>query len=112
MWQQDGAPAHTLSPKTPKGRSTLSLIKSRAPELVEDWPARSPDLSPIENVWSKVEHHLWTEESWEDRCGFERALKRAWAHVTADLAYLRRVCGSFKKRCVKCVKVGGERTGY
>jgi len=49
MFQQDGARAHT-------SKATITWLdanirpKHHIPP--EDWPPNSPDLSPIENVWS------------------------------------------------------------
>ena len=42
-FQQDGAPAHLA-------KNSIEFIKSKI-NLIEDWPANSPDLSPIENLW-------------------------------------------------------------
>ena len=49
-FQQDGAPAHSA-------KNTKEFIKSKI-NLIEDWPANSPDLSPIENVWGIMKKRL------------------------------------------------------
>ena len=76
------------------------------------WPADSPDLSPIENLWAHVEHELWTTKTWSDLESFKRALRKAWAEVTADQGYLKRLCGSFEKRRKACIESGGKKTKY
>mmetsp|Transcript_1261 Transcript_1261/g.4025 ORF Transcript_1261/g.4025 Transcript_1261/m.4025 type:complete len:350 (-) Transcript_1261:698-1747(-) len=84
-FQQDGARAHTLNPKTAAGRRTEAAILKVAPKMVRDWPARSPDLSLIENAWARCEDYLWKHESWGDSAEFCAALERAWrASVTPE----------------------------
>ncbi len=48
---QDGAPCHKAKIVTKwfVDRPHITLIK---------WPGNSPDLNPIENVWSRMKHQL------------------------------------------------------
>ncbi len=43
LFQQDSAPAHTV-------KGTKSWFNDHGVTLL-DWPANSPDLKPIENLW-------------------------------------------------------------
>ena len=81
LWrfQQDGARAHTVA-DSDKGRPTRALI-ARFASLVEDWPPRSPDMSPIEKAWFALEHDVWANETWSDLDSFIAALHRSWARV-------------------------------
>jgi len=47
MFQQDGARAHT-------SKATIVWLDTNIKLYIppKDWPPNSPDLSPIENVWS------------------------------------------------------------
>jgi len=49
LFQQDGARAHA-------SRATITRLDKNTGQYIppEDWPPNSPDLSPIENVWSIV----------------------------------------------------------
>jgi len=47
MFQQDGACVHT-------SKATIAWLDANIKHYIppEDWPPNSPDLCPIENVWS------------------------------------------------------------
>lgn len=50
VFQQDNAPCH-------KSRVTQQWFESKDIPVLE-WPPRSPDLSPIENLWNIIGHRL------------------------------------------------------
>ena len=71
IFMHDGAPCH-------RSLSTAKYLESRKICVLSDWPPQSPDLNPIENLWSllkeKVSRHspttsdqLWsiTKQEWD-----------------------------------------------
>ena len=95
-WQQDGAPSHSIH-DTLIGNETRRLIKSIAPNIVE-WPATSPDLSPIENVWQHVEHVLWRDYTWHTQQEFQDSLLKAWKDVSNDKMFIKNIMASVDRR--------------
>ena len=70
-YQQDGEPKH-------HSKSTMKWLEDNKVQLLEDWPAQSPDLNPIEHVW----HHLKLKLS-----GYERkatSVHELWERVEKE----------------------------
>jgi hypothetical protein len=103
-WQQDGAPSHTIA-NTTLGRDTRALIESHA-ELMDDWPAHSADLSPIEKAWAATSHYLYAHETWHDLATFKVALHHAWSVVVTP-AYCRSLFAGVRNTYAVCVQKSG-----
>lgn len=73
VFQQDNAPAH-------KHSKTMAHLAERGVRVMS-WPANSPDLSWIENVWGWVDHKLHENELFRDVDHFKSALNAAWKSI-------------------------------
>ncbi len=67
IFQQDLAPAHTT-------KSTKSWLNDRGVDVL-DWPANSPDLNPIENLWGIVKWKMRNKRTKKKEMSWRTLLK-------------------------------------
>jgi len=85
--------------------SACMYLENKGFRVLQDWPARSPELSPIENLWAIVQRRVDllgptdAEELW-------RLVKQGWDTVTDEEA--RALLDSFPARLKRCVAAGGQ----
>lgn len=85
---QDGAPPH-------RAASTTALLAQQQVQLVQHWPGNSPDLNPIENLWSWVSRRLQARR-FTSLAQLRKELKAAWLAIPNSL--LRSLASSMSKR--------------
>ncbi|CAK9796083.1 Transposable element Tcb2 transposase [Anthophora plagiata] len=104
VFQHDNAPSH--SAKTVKNWLDAQQFQTIA------WPAQSPDLNPIENVWAYLKMKLANEYSapaatindlWE-------RVQQQWYSITPD--YCENIISSMPKRIQATIKAKGMWTKY
>lgn len=124
-WQQDGAGPHSVADprprpgdkKTPTGiqKECLSIIKQYTSHF-ELWPARSPDLSLIENVWAlmlvKMDDDVKDGKRYHSQKDFEDHVLKAWEHVTGNEELMRRMFEGWVYRLEECVILQGGKTNH
>ncbi|GFY20072.1 transposable element Tcb2 transposase [Trichonephila clavipes] len=97
IFQQDNARPHTARVAQGFLRHLQTL----------PWPARSPDLSPVENVWVPLK---WQMPSCHSVHDLELAVQDLWAHLSQD--NIRSLINSMPDRVAACIAAGGGPTRY
>ncbi|KAG1573853.1 hypothetical protein G6F47_013532 [Rhizopus delemar] len=70
-FQHDGDPKH-------RSKSTVQWLKAKGVNYIDDWPAQSPDLNPIEHLW----HHLKLKLSLYDKKA--KGVHELWERVEKE----------------------------
>lgn len=97
IFQQDNAPCHV-------SKYSVSLLSDCVPTLL-DWPAKSPDLSPIEQVWNYLKWKMVGLTFKDPDSLFER-LSQEWNAIPPVM--IKSFYDSFRARCTVCARINGE----
>ena len=101
VWQQDNDPKHT-------SRVAKKFLQENVPEVL-DWPSNSPDLNPIENLWSIVKTRV--ERRMPKNCHeLELFMMEEWANIPQTI--LMNLVNSMPKRCQAIIDNNGERIDF
>ena len=99
--QQDGATSHTA-------KVTQEFLETQCNFdfwRKADWPANSPDLNPIENLWAQLEW-LVQQQTPTNLKELKAALKREWAKIGPD--FLQRFIKSMPDRLERVIQAKGK----
>ena len=80
IFQQDNATCHTAL-------STTAWLQSHNINVMGKgiWPANSPDLNPIENLWSILEEELKSDKKTpQNLTSLEKAFQAAWSRIKPE----------------------------
>ena len=74
-----------------------------------DWPAQSPDLNPIEDVWAVLKANVAQRKSRTEQ-GLKRVIKEHWAYITIEFG--QKLIESIPKRLQVVIEGKGDYTLY
>ena len=97
---QDGAPAHTA-------KATQQWCKRNLPNFIakDECSANSPDLNPIENLWSIIDEAAYRDPIPKTMGGLKSRLWQAWPNI--PLASLRELARSMPQRLKNVIQNNG-----
>ncbi len=101
IFQQDLAPAHTA-------KGTKSWFNDHGVTVL-DWPANSPDLNPIENLWGIVQRKMRDTRP-NNADDLKATVKETWASIPPQQCH--KLITSMPRRIEAVIKAKGAPTKY
>lgn len=103
IFQQDNASIHTA-------RLTKSWFQEKNIQVME-WPAKSPDLNPIENVWGVLARRVYANaRQFSTVQELKARVVLEWSEIGPDL--LNTLVLSMQKRCIDVLSKQGSKVDY
>ena len=103
VFQQDGARAQTSA-------VSRAWLNENIPNYVENWPPNSPDLSPIENLWSILSNSVYKDPEPKTFYQLKRRLLKAWNSI--PLETLENLVKSLPRRMKAVIDNKGNTIAY
>jgi len=100
-FQQDNDPKHT-------SHCAQNFLQDNMPEVI-DWPSNSPDLNPIENLWSIVKRNV-EKKMPKNTDDLRLFMVKEWDDIPEST--LIGLVGSMKRRCELIIENNGERIPF
>lgn len=103
LFQQDNAPAHVSR------RARAHFVEKGVPLL--QWPPASPDLNPIENLWSLIKRRIRTSPVTTKQQLITKFLA-VWHHDPEIGDLCKKLVDSMPARIEACIAAKGDATKY
>ena len=91
-----------------KSKDSLCFYIKNKIKLIK-WPAYSPDLNPIENIWGNIKHYLGSR-TFSSISSLKNEIEDKWNQI--DHEFCRRLIDSVKRRTNIWISLEGALTGY
>lgn len=101
IFQQDNAPCH-------KAAHTKRFFTENQINVLE-WPAQSPDLNPIENLWAYMKRKL-RKKKFSSKKKLIKKIKKIWSKI--KISKLKKLVSSMPRRVRECFEAKGQNTRY
>jgi transposase len=103
VFQHDGASCH-------RAKVTKKFLQEN--EIISpEWPPKSPDLSPIENLWGWLSRRIYAGKSaYKDVASLKSAIFQAWDEIPDDL--LNTLIDSMPRRMKEVIEQRGNPIKY
>lgn len=103
IFQQDNAPIHTAR--------IIKLWFETNSTPVLDWPARSPDLNIIENVWGLLAKEVYKDaKQYSSVRELKQSILDAWALISQDI--IKKLYDTIPSRIFATIRANGGSTKY
>jgi transposase len=98
LFMQDNARPHVAN-------LTKKWLEENGVRRLEDWPAHSPHLNPIEHLWAKVHKEVFKRRP-ETPEELERVVQAVWDSITFET--INKYIVGFTNALQKCIERDGE----
>ena len=103
IFQQDNAPIHASG-------ETQEWFRSKKIQVI-DWPAYSPDLNPMENLWGILARKIYENNRQYDNIDqLKNSLEKVWDDI--DQTILQRLVDSMPNRIFEVTRLNGNSIDY
>lgn len=103
IFQQDNAAIHV-------SRETKLFLSTKNINTLE-WPAVSPDLNPIENLWGILSKRVYASgRQYETLSQLKTAIQEEWRKI--DISLLQTLVNSMSRRLIEVINKKGGKTNY
>jgi transposase len=101
-FQQDNWTVHTAG-------TTRLWFDAHGIDVI-DWPAWSPDLNPIEELWNDIKRRVYSNHHPRTTDELERCIRQEWE--ATDIGWIKHICRSLPHRIQLVIQNEGHKIPY